>query len=96
MKKTILATAASVFIAGVILTSCHTAAEKVENAQNNVKEAKKELDSANKEYLADIENYRKETAEKILRLIDMLEDLDDVQHVYSNADIVEEVLIQME
>ncbi len=32
----------------------------------------------------------KETAEKMTRLIDMLEDLDDVQNVYSNADFPEE------
>ena len=33
-----------------------------------------------------------ESAEKVLRLIDMLEDLDDVQKVYHNADISEEIL----
>lgn len=37
----------------------------------------------------------KETAEKILSLIDTLEDLDDVQSVYSNADVTEEVLNQL-
>lgn len=31
-------------------------------------------------------------AEKIIRLIDILEELDDVQNVYSNADLPEEVL----
>jgi transcriptional/translational regulatory protein YebC/TACO1 len=31
-------------------------------------------------------------AEKILALIDMLEDLDDVQKVYTNADISEEIM----
>ncbi|OGT37866.1 MAG: hypothetical protein A3F12_03500 [Gammaproteobacteria bacterium RIFCSPHIGHO2_12_FULL_38_14] len=36
-----------------------------------------------------------ETAEKIVNLIDMLEDLDDVQAVYSNADIAEDVLNKM-
>lgn len=35
-------------------------------------------------------------AEKVLRLIDVLEDLDDVQNVYSNADVSEEVLAQLE
>lgn len=35
-------------------------------------------------------------AEKILRLVDALEDLDDVQNVYSNADISAEVFAQME
>lgn len=35
------------------------------------------------------------TAEKMLRLIDRLEDLDDVQDVYSNADISQEVMAQL-
>ncbi|MDD1612095.1 MAG: YebC/PmpR family DNA-binding transcriptional regulator [Methylococcaceae bacterium] len=35
-----------------------------------------------------------EDAEKMLRLIDRLEDLDDVQNVYSNADISEEIIAQ--
>jgi len=34
-------------------------------------------------------------AESVLRLIDMLEDLDDVQNVYSNADIPDDVLEQL-
>jgi len=34
-------------------------------------------------------------AQKIMRLIDMLEDLDDVQNVYSNADFSEEVMAQL-
>lgn len=33
-----------------------------------------------------------ETAEKILKMIDVLEDLDDVQEVYTNADISEDIL----
>lgn len=36
-----------------------------------------------------------DTAEKVIRLVDMLEDLDDVQNVYSNADIPDAVLEQM-
>ncbi|MDT8404254.1 YebC/PmpR family DNA-binding transcriptional regulator [Sulfuriflexus sp.] len=36
-----------------------------------------------------------EDAEKVLRLVDALEDLDDVQNVYSNADISEEVMAQL-
>jgi YebC/PmpR family DNA-binding regulatory protein len=35
------------------------------------------------------------TAEQMLRLIDRLEDLDDVQNVFSNADISEEVMAQL-
>jgi YebC/PmpR family DNA-binding regulatory protein len=38
----------------------------------------------------------KDTAEKIIRMTEMLEDLDDVQEVYSNADIAEEVLVALE
>ncbi len=38
----------------------------------------------------------KDTAEKLMRLIDMLEDLDDVQEVYSNAEIAEKILSELE
>ncbi len=31
-------------------------------------------------------------AEKMLRMIDMLEDLDDVQNVYTNAEISDEIM----
>jgi chromosome segregation ATPase len=65
MKKSILAMAAFTCIAGAILTSCNTSAERVENAQENVIQANKDLDQANQEYLADIENYRLETASRI-------------------------------
>ena len=34
-------------------------------------------------------------AEKIISLIDMLEDLDDVQNVYTNADISEQIMVLM-
>ena len=34
-------------------------------------------------------------AEKMIRLLECLEDLDDVQNVYSNADISEEILAQL-
>jgi YebC/PmpR family DNA-binding regulatory protein len=37
----------------------------------------------------------KDQAEKILALIDMLEDLDDVQKVHTNADISEEIMEQI-
>jgi len=36
-----------------------------------------------------------EDAQKMVRLLDMLEELDDVQNVYSNADISEEILAQL-
>lgn len=34
----------------------------------------------------------KETAEKVIRLVDLLEDLDDVQEVFTNADIAADLL----
>lgn len=40
-------------------------------------------------------NLSQEDAEKMLRLLDALEDLDDVQKVYSNADISEQILEQL-
>ena len=36
-----------------------------------------------------------EDAEKVMRLVDVLEDLDDVQNVYTNADFSEEVMAQL-
>lgn len=65
MKKSILILAAFTFMTGVIFTSCNTSAEKVDNAEQKVMEANQDLDNANIEYLADVEKYRKETAEKI-------------------------------
>jgi len=37
-----------------------------------------------------------EDAGRIIRLLEMLEDLDDVQQVYSNADISEEIMAQLD
>jgi transcriptional/translational regulatory protein YebC/TACO1 len=37
----------------------------------------------------------RDRAESMIRLLDMLEDLDDVQKVYSNADIPDEILEQL-
>ncbi|HJE29366.1 MAG TPA: YebC/PmpR family DNA-binding transcriptional regulator, partial [Pseudomonas nitrititolerans] len=37
-----------------------------------------------------------ETAQKVLRLIDALEDLDDVQNVYHNAEIPDELMEQLD
>ena len=36
-----------------------------------------------------------EEAERVMRMIDMLEDLDDVQNVYTNADFSDEVMAQL-
>jgi transcriptional/translational regulatory protein YebC/TACO1 len=37
----------------------------------------------------------RDDAEKMIRLLERLEDLDDVQNVYSNADISEDILAQL-
>jgi YebC/PmpR family DNA-binding regulatory protein len=34
----------------------------------------------------------RDTAEKLLKMVDVLEDLDDVQEVYTNADVADEIL----
>jgi len=65
MKKTILTLAASTFMAGAIMISCKSPAEKVEQAQSNVVEANQDLSRANQEYLLDVESYRSEAADKI-------------------------------
>ena len=65
MKKSINVFLATAFIAGAVLTSCNTPAEKVEDAHNKVMEAKEDLNEANEEYLIEVENYKKETAKKI-------------------------------
>ena len=62
MKKSILAFAACSLITGAFFTSCNTPSQKVENAQENVGEANKDLAKANEEYIADIATYRQETA----------------------------------
>ena len=36
-----------------------------------------------------------DTAPKLLRMIDMLEDLDDVQNVYHNADVSDDVMASL-
>src|SRR5438105_7405366 len=62
MKIRILAVALYFF---TILSGCNTSEQKLENAQNNVNEANKNLAEANQEYLADVEKYKKETADRI-------------------------------
>ena len=47
------------------------------------------------EKAANLINVELADAEKILRLIDTLEDLDDVQEVYTNADFSDEVMAQL-
>jgi hypothetical protein len=67
-KLFIIPVAISMVLAGLSIVSCtsSTPTEKVINAQKDVNQANKDLDAANAAYLADIEMYRKETADKVM------------------------------
>jgi DNA repair exonuclease SbcCD ATPase subunit len=73
MRKSILIlTIPALVSASLLFTGCSTSADKVENAKQDVtdakadlRDAKADLKDANREYLADVESYRRETAEKI-------------------------------
>lgn len=65
MKKSILTLTASALLAGAILTSCNTPAQKVENAEEKVEAANDDLNDANEAYQKEIDSYRKEADEKI-------------------------------
>ena len=65
MKKSICIFAATMFIGGSILTSCKSSTEKIDKAKENVSEAKQDLTKAEKDYSIAIEEFRKETNEKI-------------------------------
>ena len=66
MKKNLLTLLASAIITGTLLISCNNSAEKVENAENNATEAMSDLNEANEAYLAEIEENKKKTADKII------------------------------
>ena len=65
MKTTIIKLTVLAFLGCGLLSNCNTPAQKVENAQDGVAKAEADLNKANEEYLADIENYKKEAALKI-------------------------------
>lgn len=65
MKKLSLIFSALLLMAGTELISCNTSAEKVEKAEDEVKVANENLDEANAEYLADVEQFKLETNQKI-------------------------------
>ncbi len=65
MKKIVFAFSLFTLIGSSVLIGCKSSADKVESAQEDVKEAKENLTDANNAYLTDLENYRKEEAEKI-------------------------------
>lgn len=66
MKPSIITLTLFTQFASVVFTSCDTPAQKVENAQTEVTMANVKLDNAREAYLIDIENYRKEAADRIV------------------------------
>ena len=55
-----------------------------------------EVDDSDQDFRASVEvPLELEDAKKVFRLIDALEDSDDVQNVYTNADVADEVLAQL-
>lgn len=73
-----------------------TAWEDFTAVNDALKEAGLEAENAEVTMLASTNvTLDKDSAEKTLGLVDMLEDLDDVQNVYTNADIPAEVLEQL-
>ena len=56
MKKTILSFASLIFAAGTIFTGCQSSGDKVEAAQEDVKEAKQDLREAEKKENVEAEN----------------------------------------
>ncbi len=65
MKKLIFTLFLTLLFTVASFTSCNTAAEKANKAKNKAIEAKDDFNIAKEEYLADIENFKKETAAKI-------------------------------
>lgn len=65
MKKLIFTLSATLLLTGAIFTSCNTAAEKVDKAEDKSIKADEDFNIAKEEYLADIENFKKETNAKI-------------------------------
>jgi len=68
MRTNIIAVATAFIISGVALTSCGSAEDQARNdvkdAQENVVDAQADLNKANAEYEAEIDNYRHTMAER--------------------------------
>ena len=75
----------------------YTTPEDFEDVKNGLVEAGHEPENAEITFEADtLSPVDKDGAEKVLRMVDFLEDLDDVQEVYTNADIPDEVMAELE
>ncbi len=67
MKNQILVLVCIIIMTGASTISCtNSTSEKLEKAKDNSVEAQADLDKANADYLADVENYRKISSERII------------------------------
>ncbi|MBJ7530771.1 MAG: YebC/PmpR family DNA-binding transcriptional regulator, partial [Nocardioides sp.] len=56
-----------------------------------------DYDSADASFVPDMQvALDKDAAAKMFRLVDVLEDLDDVQNLYANFDVADDVMAQLE
>jgi len=85
MKKLIFTLTTSLLLTGAIFTSCNTAAEKVDKAEDKSIKADEDFNIAKEEYLADVENFKKETAAKIEANNQMIADF-NVKIEYAKKD----------
>ncbi|MGL6023614.1 MAG: YebC/PmpR family DNA-binding transcriptional regulator, partial [Cetobacterium sp.] len=69
---------------------CNTVAEELKKAGYNVTESEVAMIPDNKVQITDLD-----TAKKVMALYEALDDLDDVNDVYSNFDISDELLEQL-
>lgn len=71
-------------------------ASSMVNVRQAIQDAGMDYESADVEFVSSLKiDADKDVAEKIIRLVDALEDVDDVQDVYTNMDISGEVLAQL-
>jgi hypothetical protein len=75
MNKLIKLSITAVGITAITFAACNSPKEKVENAQEDVTNAKVELDIAEKAYLEDVEKYRIMTNERIAANEKLLADI---------------------
>jgi YebC/PmpR family DNA-binding regulatory protein len=68
-----------------------SAVEDFETVRKTIADAGLEIENASLQWIAkNSVEVNGETAEKLMKMIDMIEDSDDVQNVYTNADFTEE------
>lgn len=68
-----------------------SAVEDFENVRKSIADAGLEVENASLQWIAkNTVEIGGETSEKLMKMIDMIEDNDDVQNVYSNADFIDE------